>query len=129
GVHEEAAAVDGEVARESVDPGAELEPALPVAEALRAAAPGLRRRLRLDAGDGGLVAAPPHGLGPRRGRIPMVRPAEAIRLARLGLRHPALRVDQTALDERRRDQLLAVRGRARPAAVPQPGDARRHAAR
>ena len=44
-------AVDRQVAREAVDARAELEPALPVAEADRRAAAGLRRRLRLDAGD------------------------------------------------------------------------------
>ena len=49
--HEHPARVDAEVAREAVDPGAELEPALPVAEADRAAAAGLGRRLGFNPGD------------------------------------------------------------------------------
>ena len=59
--------VDREVAREAVDPGAELEPALPVREADRGAATGLRRRLRLDPGD--RRVAPPRRPG-RRGAAP-----------------------------------------------------------
>ena len=49
--HQHPARVDRQVAREAVDPGAELEPALPVGQPDRRAAAGLRRRLGLDPGD------------------------------------------------------------------------------
>ena len=92
------------MAREAVDPGAELQPALPVAHADRRAAAGLRRELGLDAGDRGmagrraLVGAP----GVRR-RIPVGRPAELVRPPRRRLQLAALGVDGAALHERRRD--------------------------
>ena len=126
GGHEHPAAVDAQVARKSIDPRTELQPALPIREALRRPAERLRRRFRVDASDRRVIAAAAaHRLGPRRGRVPVVRPAQAIRLARLGLRHPALRVDRAAGDERRCDQPFSIRRVARAPTLPQPGDARR----
>src|SRR5207249_9025884 len=56
------------------------------------------------------------------------RPAAAIRLARLGPRNPALRVDRATGDERRCDQPFSIRRIARAPTLPQPGDARRRVA-
>ncbi len=95
--HEHPARVDGEVAREAIDPGAELQPALPVAEAHRRTATRLRWRLRFNSGDRGV----------RRRRVPAVGPAEPVRRARRWLRHAAFGIDRPALDERRRDELVA----------------------
>ncbi len=121
--HEHPARVDREVAREAVDPGAELEPALPVGEADGRAAAGLRRRLRLD---------PCHRRRSRRRRVPAGRPPEpvrsALRAAWWRFELAALRVDPAAVDELRRDQPVGVRLVAGPAARPQPGDAGRRVA-
>jgi hypothetical protein len=73
--------VDAQVARKAVDARTELEPTVPIGEALRRTATGLGRRLGLDTGDLRLIAAPsPRAdgvaelrLGPRRaGRRPIV---------------------------------------------------------
>ena len=84
GGHQHPAGMDRQVAREAVDAGAELEPALPVREADRRAATGLGRWLGLDPGDrrlggrGALVGAA--GCG----RIPAAGPSELVRRAALG---------------------------------------------
>ena len=130
--HQHPARVDRQVAREAVDPGAELEPALPVGEADRRAAAGLRRRLRLDPGDRGVGRRGALVGAARRRRVPAGRPPElvggAARVRRAALvRGPrrrlelaALRVDPPAVDERRRDQPVrdrpGSRSRGRPAA-------------
>ena len=59
GGHQHPARMDRQVAREAIDPGAELEPALPVREADRRAATGLGRRFRLDPRDRRRAAAAP----------------------------------------------------------------------
>ncbi len=122
------------MAREAVDPGTELEPALPVAHPHRRAAAGPRRRLRLDPGDrrvgrGSTVICPT-----RRRRIPAAGPSEPICRAALGrtrrwLELAALRVDPPAVDERWREGPFRVRSVARAATRPQPGDAGRGVAR
>ena len=130
GGHQHPAAVDREMPREAVDPGAELEPALPVGQADGRAATGLGRRLGLDAGDrrvrrrGMLV-----GTAWRRG-IPAAGPAKSIRRAPLGrswrrFRQAALRVERPTLDQRGRQHPIPIDLVARPATGPQPGDAGR----
>ena len=94
-----------------------------------------RRRLGLDArrptsgrrpGPCGAVSAPagPSGSAGRADPVPAGRPGprSAVDLA-------ALRIDRAPVDQRRRDEPLAVRGVARPATLAQPGDARRRVAR
>ena len=113
GGHQHPARMDRQVAREAVDPGAELEPALPVAQADRRTATGLRRRLRLDPGDRGVGGRGALVRAARRRRIPAGRPSElvrgTVRAARRRLELAALRVDPAAVDERRRDRAGPVR--------------------
>src|SRR5207244_3135720 len=64
GGDEHPARVDRQVAREAVDPGAELEPAVPIGHADRAAATYLRPWLRLDARHGRVRVRAPEPIGP-----------------------------------------------------------------
>ena len=124
GRDEHAARVDRQVAREPVDPGAELQPALPVGEVRVDSAERLGRRLRLDARDRRSVATRPGPSPPSRGRrVPAARPAEAVGGPRRRLGLAALRVDLAALDEGRRHQPVALRLVPRPLPRPQPGHA------
>ena len=82
--HQHPARMDREVAREAVDPGAELEPALPVREPDRRAAAGLGRRLGLDPGDRGVGGRGALVGAARRRRIPAAGPAELVGRAALG---------------------------------------------
>ncbi len=118
------------MAREAIDPSAELQPALPMAEADRGTAAGLRRRLRLDASDRRLARrpTPAHRRRRRRGRVPAVGPAQPIRLARRRLDLATLRIDGPTLDERRRHEAVALLRVSGPLPRPQPGDARRRVA-
>src|SRR6187200_1618989 len=104
--------MDREMAREAIDAGAELEPALPVRQADRRTAASLWRGFRLDPCDR-------TGVRRRRRRVPHRRPTETVGLARWRQRHAALVVD---LDEGRRVARPSA-GVARPAARPEPGDA------
>jgi hypothetical protein len=112
GGDEHPAAVDAEVARETVDPGAELEPTLPVAHADGGATDRLGSRLGLDPGDRRLRV---------RWRIPVDRPPDLVGAAARRLELATLRVDGPAVDQRR-----AV---ARATALAQPGHAGRRVAR
>ena len=114
--HEHAARVDRQVAREAVDPGAELEPALPVGQADRGTAAGLRGRLGFDARDRARV---------RRGRrrVPHRRSPEPVRLARGRQRHAMVRIHRHRAGWRPEDPV------PRPAPRPEPGHARRRIAR
>ena len=120
------ARMDRQVAREAVDPGAELEPALPVATGPRSSrhGPAAAARARSGDRDGGGTWSPA-----RRRRIPAGRAAElvggALRAARRRLELAALRVDPPAVDERRGDEPVRVRLVAGPPPRPQPGDAGR----
>ena len=141
GGHQHPARMDREMAREAIDPGAELEPALPVREADRRAAAGLGRRLRLDSRDRGMGGRRALVGAAWRRRIParrapelvrraaLVRGAPLVGAARRRLELATLRVDPPAVDERWRDQPVRVRLVAGPAARPQPGDAGRRVAR
>ena len=114
GRHEHAARVDAEVPGETVDPGTELQPALPVAHPDRRAAAGLRGRLRLHAGHR-RVGTPRALVGPPWGRrVPVSRPSELVGPARRRLGLAALRVDQPAGHHRGRHQPIALRRVARP---------------
>ncbi len=98
------------MARKAVDPGAQLQPALPRRQADGAPAAGPWWRLRLDPGDA----------RPGR-RIPAAGPAEPVGPSRRGLEHARLGIDPPALDRR-----WLVAG---PASGPQPTDAGRAVAR
>ena len=110
GGHQHPARMDRQVAREAVDAGAELEPALPVREADRRAATGLGRWLGLDPGDrrlggrGALVGAAGCRRIPAAGPSELVRRAALVGRPRRRLELAALRVDPPAVDERWRDQ-------------------------
>ena len=111
GGDEHPAACGCEVAREAVDPGAELEPALPVGQVRRAAAARLRRRLGLDAGDARVARPPrPIALRPAAQAGPSGSAGRADpSCAAGGSGMPALRVDRPAaalpvVEQRRRDE-------------------------
>ena len=96
--HQHPARMDRQMAREAVDPGAELEPALPVAHADGRAAAGLRRRLRFDPGD--------RGLGRRRTRSARRDAGGSQRVGR-----PSLSGRTSVGRARRRFELAALRDR------------------
>ena len=80
GGDEHPAAVDAEVTREAVHPGAQLEPALPVREPDDAPAAWLGRRLRLDPGDAGMrCASRASAASRRRVSVPAARPSPVAR--------------------------------------------------
>ena len=142
--HEHPARVDAQVAREAIDAGAELEPALPVGQADRAAAAGLRaaaraRRGRPTSGRPPAAArrrpgpAPPRPsvwVGGAGGSQRSGRPSRSVRAARR-LQHARLRVDPPPVDRPRRAGARAVPGRRRSPSrdLAQPGDARGRVAR
>ena len=115
-----------EVAREAIDPGAELQPALPVAQADRRAAAGLRRRLGLDAGDRRVARRPAttHRRTSTAARwIPVVRPSQRLSVRRAAAARPGHSPDRSA---GRRPAPAARAGRAPPRSrSPSPLAARR----
>ncbi len=130
GGHEHPARMDRQVARKAIDPGTELEPALPVGKTHGRAAAWLGRRLGLDPGDRGVGGRGALVGAARCRRIPARRAAELVRgtafgRPRRGFGHAALRVERPTPDECRWQQAVPIGLVTRPPARPQPGDAGR----
>ncbi len=137
GRHEHPAGVDRQVAREAVDPGAQLQPALPGRHPDGAPAARRRRQLRGEArhGRGGRRARLPR----RRGRVPVPGPPEPVHVPGRRREDAGLRVERPAVDRARgpagvpwrpgpraeRVAHLRRRRHRRRATPDEPGDARR----
>ena len=128
GRDEHPAAVDREVARKAVDPGTELEPALPVGELACRAAECLGLRFRLDSRHGRrFLLAPSRAAGGDGGSQRLGRPSRSAWRGG-GSTWPLSGSIAPTIHEAGGDQPLPVRRVARPLPRPQPGDARRRVA-